>query len=382
MKVIDLHPEDLLDKEARGELTSDDRARLEIHLARCAACRFERRVRADFREEVDDEVGLSSQRLLALAEGIPGAANDDVSAKAPPPTELVRSAEHVPPTEHVPPANKTPSSRPARLRRRNTRIVLLVAAALFIGGVATAGAGARVWARVAATFSSPDLTPMASPSASVATSPKPSSIRAAVPAAVVKPTEIAAEPTIVAADPTVRESPRPLVTSRVPPAADPRLPPPGVSSASAPLGHAPPHAREISSAPPAVIEPIETASALFDTANEARRKGDYARAIFLHRRLQVTFPSSREAHVSYGTLGRLLLDRGDAAAALASFDSYQARGHGPLDEAVLVGRATALERVGRPDDARVGWSSLLKAFPDTPYAEHARTRAAGGAPLP
>jgi TolA-binding protein len=128
---------------------------------------------------------------------------------------------------------------------------------------------------------------------------------------------------------------------------------------------------------PAPAEATETAASIFDAANEARRKGDYARAVSLDRRLQITYPSSREAHVSYATVGRLLLDRGDAAAALASFDRYQARGGGALDEPVLVGRATALERLGRPDEARMAWATLLSSFPDTPYAEHARMRVDG-----
>ena len=127
-----------------------------------------------------------------------------------------------------------------------------------------------------------------------------------------------------------------------------------------------PKAAPAAAAPFASAEPVETASSIFDAANEARRQGDYARAIFLHRRLQIMHPTSRETHVSYGTVGRLLLDRGDAVGALRSFDSYQARGGGPLDEPVLVGRATALERLGRTEEARVAWNALLNAFPDTP----------------
>jgi len=124
----------------------------------------------------------------------------------------------------------------------------------------------------------------------------------------------------------------------------------------------------------------DTAPALFDAANEARRQGDYARAITISRRLQHMHPSSREAHTSHATVGRLLLDRGDAAGALASFDAYQARGSGALDESVMVGRATALERLGRTEEANSAWRALLTSFPETPYAEHARTRVQSSRP--
>lgn len=127
-------------------------------------------------------------------------------------------------------------------------------------------------------------------------------------------------------------------------------------------------------------ERVETAAGLLAQANEARRSGDEGRALLLHRRLQSTFSTSREAHASYGIMGRLLLDRADAAGALVSFDAYRARGHGPLDESVLVGRATALERLGRTDEAGGAWSELLRTFPNSPYAEHARLRSGTQSP--
>jgi TolA-binding protein len=146
-----------------------------------------------------------------------------------------------------------------------------------------------------------------------------------------------------------------------------------VSLAAPPVG-APDHARWAPSAEP------EGASSLLEEATSARRGGDYARAITLSRRLQASFPDSREAHVSQAALGRLLLDTGDPTGALASFDGYLARRGGQLDEAVMVGRAIALDRLGRTDEARRAWSALLAAFPSSPYADHARSRA--GAPRP
>jgi TolA-binding protein len=161
-----------------------------------------------------------------------------------------------------------------------------------------------------------------------------------------------------------RPSNEPALTSSIASAASPDRSPPEVPAVKplAPSKRVPARA--------------EGAATLFAEANEARRSGDHARALALHRRLQQDFASSREAHASYGIEGRLLLDRGDAAAALASFEAYRQRGHGPLDESVLAGRASALERLGRNEDARAAWRLLLASFPDSPYGEHARRQAA------
>src|SRR6266540_4374512 len=53
MSSPELHADDLLDREARGPLSSEERGRLEEHLAVCSVCRFERAVRADFRAEFE-----------------------------------------------------------------------------------------------------------------------------------------------------------------------------------------------------------------------------------------------------------------------------------------------------------------------------------------
>lgn len=307
MKVVDLHPDDLLDKDARSELTDAERTRLDAHLERCATCRFEREVRADFADELDEEEELSSQRLLSIMEGAdaPKPLVDEETEGAPPPARI--------------------STRPTRTRR-TMRALLLVAAALLVGSAATAGAGRRVWTSVASVLHLETTHPESPPAP-----PAPAPV-------VVK----AATATPVAID-TV-----------VPPPEDPPIAP-----------------------APSVSAPVETAATLFDAANRARSSGDYGRAIALHRRLESTYPTSREAHVSYATLGRMLLDRGDAAGALAAFQTYQGRGPGPMDEAVLVGTATSLERLGRDGEARATWARLVTSFPDTPYREHAKARLEG-----
>jgi TolA-binding protein len=118
------------------------------------------------------------------------------------------------------------------------------------------------------------------------------------------------------------------------------------------------------------------ASALFDEATAARRHGDYGRSLALHRDLEARFPGAPEAQVARATIGRLLLDRGDATGALASFDAYLVRGAGDLGEEAMVGRAVSLERLERRDDARRAWAAVLAAYPATSYAAHARARIA------
>jgi outer membrane protein assembly factor BamD (BamD/ComL family) len=113
---------------------------------------------------------------------------------------------------------------------------------------------------------------------------------------------------------------------------------------------------------------------LFDAESHARRRGEYVRALSLHRELEARFGLSKEAQASRAVTGRLLLDRGNADAALACFDSYLASGSGDLGEEVLVGRATALEKLSQMDEARAAWQDLLERFPTTPYAPHAKAR--------
>jgi TolA-binding protein len=330
-KIALLHPEELLDKEARGDLTDVERERLEVHLERCEVCRFEREVRADFASdfagENDAEEQANAERLLALAFGDKG-----------------RPSQPHPPVEEVEepkPASPRISDRPARRKRRAMRALLLVAAALFVGGAATAAGGGSpraVWATLSAVWSSPPA-----PAPTVIDAPKPHERAAA------------------SSTPVVWASATAIATMEPPP------PPPDSTTTKTPTV-------AVSFAPPPPPPVTESAATLFEAANEARRQGDYARALTLHRQLQAKHPSSREAHASHATVGRLLLDRGDAAGALMSFDAYQTRGSGPLDEAVLVGRATALERLGRTDEARKAWRTLLTTFPETPYADHARAR--------
>ena len=81
MTVVDLHPEDLLDKDARGELSANERVRLDSHLARCAACRAAQMMRADVADELDGEDRPSA--LLGLVQNALAAPVLPVASQSP-----------------------------------------------------------------------------------------------------------------------------------------------------------------------------------------------------------------------------------------------------------------------------------------------------------
>jgi TolA-binding protein len=133
--------------------------------------------------------------------------------------------------------------------------------------------------------------------------------------------------------------------------------------------------RTSTDAVPSAAAREKDAATLFDEANTARRRGNHADAAAAYRRLIESYPRSSEAHESLVTLGRMRLEDGDAANALPSFDAYVSRG-GPLAAEAMLGRALALEQLGRADDERGAWSALIDAYPDSVHARRARARLA------
>jgi len=305
--VVDLHPEELLDREARGELAEDDRRRLTDHLARCAACRFARSVRADFAEEL-----------------------------AGPSTATPRLGPEI---------NIVVRSRPTR--RTAARAMWLLVAAFMLAVTAASASVVPAWRAV------------------IATALRAAGVLPAVPEARAVPTPSQAMPRpssgvgvgVAGAAPMAG---MPAAAPSEAPAEGPVAPP--SEAREAPVGQVEPS--------PAVLTP----ASLFDRATAARRQGDYSMALELGHDLQSRFPRSREAQEARATMGRLLLDRGNASAALDSLETYLDAGGGGLREEAMAGRAEALERLGRPDAARQAWQALLDAFPLTSYSEHARAR--------
>ena len=124
-----------------------------------------------------------------------------------------------------------------------------------------------------------------------------------------------------------------------------------------------------------------SAASLFAQASHLRDRNRVDEAIAVFRKLQQLYPKTRESRVSFALAGRMLLDRGRPAQALAQFDQHLAYG-GEASQEALAGRATALGQMGRVSTERETWQKLLDSYPGTVYASQARERLAQMRRLP
>jgi tetratricopeptide (TPR) repeat protein len=124
-----------------------------------------------------------------------------------------------------------------------------------------------------------------------------------------------------------------------------------------------------------------SAAALFAQALALRSEGKVDAAIAAHLRLQRLYPTARETRLSFALAGRLLMERGSPEQALAQFNQYLAR-PGDVAEEALVGRATALERLGRSAAEAAAWREVLESHPGSIYANRAKQRLAALAARP
>jgi tetratricopeptide (TPR) repeat protein len=138
--------------------------------------------------------------------------------------------------------------------------------------------------------------------------------------------------------------------------------------------------------PPLPIQPVDqpagaprtpraqpSAALLFEQASRLRDRNRVDEAIAVFRKLQRLFSNTRESRISFAVTGRLLLDRGRPAEALAQFDQHLAR-RGEASQEALAGRATALRELGRSSAERETWQKLLVSYPGTVYASQAKAR--------
>ncbi|MCA9646963.1 MAG: tetratricopeptide repeat protein [Myxococcales bacterium] len=313
--MIDIHPEDLLDREREGSLTADERLYLSTHLKQCAACRIERQLAFECAAERE----LLDEQLLPRGRFGPGLETEHgVNPQVEPSPSGVAERR----------ASSHPPRSVARLRRGFPKAAVVVAGLFLAGGAAALG-GALPWTR-----SSP-----------AATTP---------PVASVTPAASAAPSKLVKRRWRSAEGPAPAPSEAVV-----EVEPP---SSSAP-------------APPTSVQqtPLATASQLFAQASAARRDGDYQRALTLYERLIERYPNSAEARTARAVRARLLLDLGHTTLAEKSFREAS-KGEGPLSEAALVGEAQALRRAGKSAAERAVWRELLRRFPGSPKTALAKAR--------
>jgi TolA-binding protein len=335
MKVIEFHPDDLLDREIEGTLSPGDQRRLREHLERCKQCQLERQLRFDFEAELGSHQDATN--IQSFVTGALRAAGSSATRR---------------------------SARPKAVNVWRRRFVFLLAATMVLAtGLAAAeveftGRAIRATReKIAFLFhlEAPAPTSMPVPAAAPARVEEPTNVAAAI------PSPIAVEPSEPSAPPA--------------PAIDRPLP--SIAPHRAPVEKA-----RVASAEPAqraFVEvenptPRDSASALFEDASAARRGGRMLEAAALYRDLEARFPASPEARLSMAVVARMELDQGETAAAASGFAAYLATGDRALREEAMAGRAIALGRLGRTEDEATAWRDLLHAYPSSSYAKVARTR--------
>ncbi len=353
MSSPDLHPDELLDKDARGLLSATERTSLDDHLVRCAVCRFEKRVRADFAGDHEGadaafDVNLLVARALGVTQTAAPRATPALAAEAVTAATAILAPAVVPgavsPVAPVAPvAPMAPVALPRRRRRTAPILFAALASAMTIAGAAVAGRWTGVWP------SAPEEVSAPAEIVTAAVNRSPRGVmpgRGAAPRTI--PDEIPAPEPMIAA-PVIAAPVAAPVRSRlsVAPSARPALPGDGVKT---------------------------DAAELFTQANRARVAGQHAGAVRLYGELLTRFPGSPETCLSHATLGRLLLDDGDARGAKDQLDAYLSSGDLTLREEAMANRAMALGRLGRSGEEAAAWSSLLDSYPQSIHGARARAR--------
>jgi len=339
MTLPELHPDELLMREASSTLTPSERADLSAHLERCPACALERAVRreaARLRGPSDLDHAIAARvvgRLLAS------------------------------PDREIGPANR--GGGPWRRRLAYAAVALVLVSSTAMAGVALV---VQIRQREATRVESESRR-------APAVRPVPQRHRAMVAPAErreaeesVGADEVAAEAVEVS---TVGGEPTPPLGEPVRSLAELRPP--------ATAGAARPQAVNRRRAAAARAQGARAdAATLLAQAEDAESSGRLVGASHLYGELGRSFPGTREDVVARALHGQLLLDRlGRPARALALFEAYlNAEPAGTLAEEARLGRARSLERLGRSSEERSAWLDLLRAHPRSIHAAAARARLA------
>ena len=339
MRLPELHPDELLAREASSTLTPREWADLSAHLARCPACALERAARraaASVRTPSDLDHAIAARvvgRILAGQDRELG----------------------------------SPKRRRAWGGRRLAYAALVL---LLVSGTAMAGVAlvVQIRQREAARLESEGRQ---SPSARLA--PK-SNRTAHVPAEAAEPEEVESAAPLAEPAPAAIEPTSPPIEIRP---ARPTVPVRSETGGGRSVAVSR-HRSSPGGSPARAERPPGDAATLLGQADEAESAGRVADASRLYSELRRWFPGAREEIVARALHGQLLLDRlGSPVRALAQFEGYLlAEPAGTLAEEARLGRARALERLGRASEERSAWREFLRAHPRSLHAAGARARLA------
>ena len=124
--------------------------------------------------------------------------------------------------------------------------------------------------------------------------------------------------------------------------------------------------------------PHDSASELFARANLRRRQGRAGEAAVLYELLLDLYPNSREVGPTRLALAKYLQGK-QPERSLAQYRAV-ASGGGPLRAEALWGISEVATTLGEHSVAERSLADLLREFPDSPYAEVARSRTSHGLP--
>lgn len=373
MTVTDLHPDELLWREACGTLSQDERADLTAHLDRCPVCAMERVVRRE-----------------AARVRVPSEADHALAARLV--DRVLAASERRPVTA---------------LRDWRRRVAVAAALVLFVAGTAIAATAVVVRVReqraarargfgpplaISAGTAPRRREPEVAPEPRVAVTRRPADSSApsgdvrfspvATPTHYRRPLDNRYSSRRVQSSTFAYASPgRPGGTRHMdaptePPGrpispAPPIQAPAGAAQPAPPLPSLAAESSSVVAAPP----PFE-APALLRRAEQARTASRWKDASRAFADLGRRYPGSREEIVGRALYGQVLLDQlGEPELALAMFERYLAADpSGALADEARLGRAHALRRLGRSHEERAAWLELLRVNPGSVHAAAARTR--------